>query len=93
MGRGRSKAGKGGGGSAKSQPSFNDFSEYYQNRLRQIDSEIRQKQMVASLYNPSNSAYVNKKAKNAMRSIERLDKKYSELEKSAIKDAKLRRSF
>lgn len=58
------------------------INQFYQNRLNSIDSEIKQKQRLASLSN-STSATVRKKANNAIRSIERLEKQYNEIEKQA----------
>lgn len=58
------------------------INQFYQNRLNSIDSEIKQKQRLASLSN-STSATVRKKANNAIRSIERLEKEYNEIEKQA----------
>lgn len=58
------------------------INQFYQNRLNSIDSEIKQKQRLASLSN-STSATVRKKANNAMRSIERLEKQYNEIERQA----------
>lgn len=58
------------------------ISQFYQSRLNSIDSEIKQKQRLASLSN-STSATVRKKANNAIRSIERLEKQYNEIERQA----------
>ena len=58
------------------------INQFYQNRLNSIDSEIKQKQRLASLSN-STSATVRKKANNAIRSIERLEKQYNEVERQA----------
>lgn len=58
------------------------INQFYQNRLNSIDSEIKQKQRLASLSN-STSATVRKKANNAIRSIERLEKQYNEIERQA----------
>lgn len=58
------------------------ISQFYQNRLNSIDNEIKQKQRLASLSN-STSATVRKKANNAIRSIERLEKEYNEIERQA----------
>lgn len=58
------------------------INQFYQNRLNSIDSEIKQKQRLASLSN-STSATVRKKANNAIRSIERLEKEYNEIERQA----------
>lgn len=91
MGRGTSKAGKGGGGGGNS-VSFNDFDEYYKNRLNSIASEVHQKQIVAGLIN-SDSKAVRLKAKNAIRRINVLDKQYEEITRSAIADVKQRRKL
>lgn len=58
------------------------INQFYQNRLNSIDSEIKQKQRLASLSN-STSVTVRKKANNAIRSIERLEKEYNEIERQA----------
>lgn len=78
------------GKSGISNVSISAFSEYYQNRLNSIDSEIRQKQIIASLVN-SSSKTVRNKAQNALKRIDVLQKQYDQIEKAAIEDLKYRK--
>ena len=62
------------------------ISEFYQNRLNQIDAAIRHEQITAALIG-SSDPYVYKRAKAARRRIARLEADYDALLQIAQRDA------
>lgn len=65
------------------------ISEFFQNRLAQIDAEIAQNEKWAALIN-SQYAGVRQKAKRAQARIDKLNAQYDQLLQAAQEDARIR---
>lgn len=63
------------------------ISAFYQNRLNQIDAQIRREFITASLI-ASDSPTVRRKAQAARNRIERLRQQYDQIERIAMQDAR-----
>lgn len=63
------------------------ISDFYQNRLNQIDAQIRHEQITASLIT-SDSPSVRRKAQAARDRIDRLQQQYDQIERIARAEAR-----
>ena len=73
-------------GQTTNAPATPQISEFYQNRLNQIEAAIRHEQITASLI-ASDSPSVRRAAQAARDRIERLEQQYDQIERIARQDA------